>query len=674
MNAAGAAPPARADRSHRARRWRNARRPRGPPRRRGRGRCRARAPGAPLGRRERAERVVDRARRDLVGRARPAVVGVANAEHVAPGGGRACEAQREIVGLRSARDEEHALERRRQKPGQPLGEGRHALVEEARVRVEQAHLALRGRGHARVAVADDGDVVDAVEVGTGLSVVEVLAHASHDLGRCGVVERLGLRDHRAAAGEQLRRGTLRAGSPTSGPGCGQRASQASASAGGARPGASRPEGTTCTCRCGGRPAAGATLPTTSPAATSAPAATAGASPARRTATPSAASRSSRSSRAARRERPGASAPRCPRREDVEAEMDRGRLDVRELARGVPARLPVPADRARRRERIEPVGERSTARRASTPGSGQMPGRHTRRQCGRRAAAGQAEDGIGERGGLRRRRLADRPVTRAHALGVGVVRLERRLLLGADRDDRGARGDQVRQRLQLGVVERAGGVESAHDLCGRAERVVRLVAVGDRGRDGELADAQRARDVAEVDHAAGHQPAGAVAPADHVPVGHVAVRDLASAGAARAARSPRPPRPRRDDERAAARILDVRRERLDDGADMARVPLHRAVGGRVLEALEGARDQAGCLAQRAQDGGREVQRVDQRLALDERDEPQQIGHAVAFDRDDLTPVERRAGPRELQRAGAPRGAASRGSAGRARPRRRPGWRS
>ena len=65
-----------------------------------------------LGLRQRAQRVVDGARRHLVGRGRPAVVGVADAEHVAPARRRAREAQREVVGLRSGRDEEHPLERR----------------------------------------------------------------------------------------------------------------------------------------------------------------------------------------------------------------------------------------------------------------------------------------------------------------------------------------------------------------------------------------------------------------------------------------------------------------------------------------------------------------------------------------------------------------------------------
>ena len=179
MNAAGARPALgqRRDRvAHRRRRSAAPHRPR--PRRSGRGRCRARRTGwTLLGLRLRAQRVVDGARRDLVGRGRPAVVGVADAEHVRAPGRRAGESQREVVGLRAGRDQEDALERIGQQRRQPLGEARHALIEEARVRVEQPQLARRGGRHARMAVADAGDVVDAVEVGAGVRVVEVLTRA-----------------------------------------------------------------------------------------------------------------------------------------------------------------------------------------------------------------------------------------------------------------------------------------------------------------------------------------------------------------------------------------------------------------------------------------------------------------------------------------------------------------
>ena len=155
-----------------------------------------------------------------------------------------------------------------------------------------------------------------------------------------------------------------------------------------------------------------------------------------------------------------------------------------------------------------------------------PGGHARRAARRVPPAGEPEGRLRERGRHARRRLADRPVTRTHALGVVVVRLEQRLLLRADGDDRRARRDQMRDGFQLGVLERAGGVEAAHDLGGGRDGVVQVMAVRTRRGDGELAHAQRARDVAEVDHPARHQPAGAISPADDVPIRHVAVHDLA----------------------------------------------------------------------------------------------------------------------------------------------------
>ena len=156
-----------------------------------------------LGWRQRAQRVVDGARRDLVGRRRPAVVAVADAEHVAAAGRRARQAQGEVVCLGPGRDEKDPLERIGQQRGQALGEERHALVEEPRVGVEQTQLAGRGCRHARMAVTDHRDVVDAVEVGAGLRVVEMLTPAAHDLGGRRVVDRLGLRNHGAAAREQV---------------------------------------------------------------------------------------------------------------------------------------------------------------------------------------------------------------------------------------------------------------------------------------------------------------------------------------------------------------------------------------------------------------------------------------------------------------------------------------
>ena len=178
--------------------------------------------------------------------------------------------------------------------------------------------------------------------------------------------------------------------------------------------------------------------------------------------------------------------RCPHllalgREDVEAEVDRRGLVGGQLARRVEARLAVRTDRAGRRERIERDG-----REIGLPLPARCPGAATSRRA--RAARGPTRPARRRAGRPpprawwhARRGLADRPVPRTHALGVVVVRLEHRLLLRADGDDRGARGDQMRDGFQLGVLERAGGVEAAHDLGGGRDRVVQVMSVRDSPR-------------------------------------------------------------------------------------------------------------------------------------------------------------------------------------------------
>ena len=53
----------------------------------------------------------------------------------------------------------------------------------ARVRVQQPHLGDAGLDDARVGVADVGDVVDEVEVGAAVGVVQVRALAADDVER-----------------------------------------------------------------------------------------------------------------------------------------------------------------------------------------------------------------------------------------------------------------------------------------------------------------------------------------------------------------------------------------------------------------------------------------------------------------------------------------------------------
>ncbi len=114
------------------------------------------------------------------------------------------EAQREVVRLAAGVHDEHGAERRRDERREPIREPRQALVEETRVRVEPPQRAGGRRGHARMAVAEHGHVVDHVEVGAAVGVVEVLAPAADQLGRPGVEHLLGVRDGAPAQREQVR--------------------------------------------------------------------------------------------------------------------------------------------------------------------------------------------------------------------------------------------------------------------------------------------------------------------------------------------------------------------------------------------------------------------------------------------------------------------------------------
>ena len=270
-----------------------------------------------------------------------------------------------------------------------LGEARHRLVEEARVGVQEPQLAHGGRGHARMAVTDRRDVVDAVEVGAPVCVVEVLPQPAHHLRRRVVVVRLrlagsprgGARAARSAARSRPARPTQRPGVRA------EREPRLGERRRGRARAAPRSAGATCTCRCGGsEPRAVRDVP--EQRARGAP-------------------RRRRSRRA--RARPGAPRPRRPRarararrvrstrprerrahlaaggREEVEPEVHGRGLGVRELAGRVQARLAVAAERAGGRERSERRGDRQAPsasaslpargrrrRPAAMPGSGQRP--------------------------------------------------------------------------------------------------------------------------------------------------------------------------------------------------------------------------------------------------------------------------------------------------------------
>ena len=205
----------------------------------------------------------------------------------------------------------------------------------------------------------------------------------------------------------------------------------------------------------------------------------------------------------------------------------------------------------------PVGERSTRAAGAMPGSGQAPD-GTLGAIGPRCAdrlAGWRPRPARPAAPLRFRRSPSLPRARA-----GHSRC-------AARAAPAARVPTARMAARAAI--RCGTASISASSSGQAASNPRTISAAaeigsssswpnaTRRRDRELADAQRAGDVAEVDHAARHQPAGAVAPADHVPVGHVAVHDLAAAVAARAARRPRL-RAGRDPERRARGAAASRR--------------------------------------------------------------------------------------------------------------------
>ena len=180
-------------------------------------------------------RAVDAVRAQLVGRGGPAVVGALERDDVVAAGGDPGEAEREVDGLAAGVDEEDPVERGGKQRGEPLRVLRHHAVEEARVRVEQPELAVRGRGDGRVGVADDGDVVDRVDVRAAVRVVEDVAGAADELRRVVVVEALGRGDGALAAARAARacgrRGRARRRRRGARDGSGHRPSHASRSRG-----------------------------------------------------------------------------------------------------------------------------------------------------------------------------------------------------------------------------------------------------------------------------------------------------------------------------------------------------------------------------------------------------------------------------------------------------------
>ena len=205
----------------------------------------------------------------------PAVVGALQRDDVLAAGVDARQLQRQVARLRTRVDEEHAVELGRQQLHQPLGVVGHRVVQKPRVGVQQPELARGGRRDPRMRMADDGDVVDHVQVRAAVRVVQVLATAADDLHRPRVVQLLRARRPPTRGGRHRRRrpaaAARRRRAPISGDGSGQSASHASRSRGSPSPGWPGAV-VSCTCTCGGPPSVrSATYPTTAPAVTAPPA-------------------------------------------------------------------------------------------------------------------------------------------------------------------------------------------------------------------------------------------------------------------------------------------------------------------------------------------------------------------------------------------------------------------
>ena len=126
-------------------------------------------------------RVVGGRRRHRVGRVRPAVIGLADRDHIAAAGRRHRQPDRQIACLRTGVDQEHGVQRVGQGGGEPLAELDDGLVVEPRVGVQPAQLAGGGVGDARMGVAEHRDVVDHVEVDPARRRHQVVAPAALDL-------------------------------------------------------------------------------------------------------------------------------------------------------------------------------------------------------------------------------------------------------------------------------------------------------------------------------------------------------------------------------------------------------------------------------------------------------------------------------------------------------------
>ncbi len=147
-------------------------------------------------------RVVSDRSGDGIGGHRPAVVGLQHAEDVAPAAVGPGQANGQVVGFGAAVDHEHPVEAGGGQRQQAFGELADGRIVEARVGVQQRPLPRRFGDHARVAVAQHGDVVEHVQVRAALHVDQVVAPAALDVRRLRVVVLLRAGEAGVAAGQQ----------------------------------------------------------------------------------------------------------------------------------------------------------------------------------------------------------------------------------------------------------------------------------------------------------------------------------------------------------------------------------------------------------------------------------------------------------------------------------------
>ena len=169
-------------------------------------------------------------RADVDQRLGVAVVAVLQADEVGRAGRGADQPQRELVGLAAGVHEEADVEPVREGRDDALGVRQDGVVQVAGVGVEHRHLPRAGGDHARVRVPHVGHVVDRVQVGPALVVVQPRPDAAHDPQRVlvgqaqargqpappvgqGVRERAHRRRHRVGGQSQQRAGVGRQAQP-----------------------------------------------------------------------------------------------------------------------------------------------------------------------------------------------------------------------------------------------------------------------------------------------------------------------------------------------------------------------------------------------------------------------------------------------------------------------------